>query len=84
VGYAATGNHHAIATERQARGVSYSKAHLWRLERAGKFPRRVKLTPNGINYWRDDELDAFLAQRSADRWRPLGEVAAAVVDKVRP
>lgn len=51
----------------KARGVTYSRAHLWRLMRARKFPQAVKLSANGVNHWREDELDAFLEQRSAER-----------------
>ena len=45
------------------RRVPYSEAHIWRLEQAGKFPRRAHLGANRvawveaeINDWVDDCL----------------------------
>jgi prophage regulatory protein len=48
------------------KGVDYSKAHLWRLERDGKFPKRVRL---GISKhgWVDSEIDEWIAGRMAQR-----------------
>jgi prophage regulatory protein len=49
----------------RARGIPYSKMHLGRLMRAGKFPRSVKLTDaqNSPNLWHEDEVDALLVER---------------------
>ena len=30
----------------QERGVPYGKVQLWRLEKAGKFPKRVPISPS--------------------------------------
>ncbi|MCO5129294.1 MAG: AlpA family phage regulatory protein [Xanthobacteraceae bacterium] len=41
------------------KGIPYSKPHLWRLERDGKFPRRVPVGPNRYGYV-EGEIDAYL------------------------
>lgn len=50
----------------QARGIVYSKVHLWRLERDKKFPQRVPLSANRHG-WLETEVDAWLSQRIAAR-----------------
>jgi prophage regulatory protein len=42
----------------KAKGVSYSKPHLWRLERDGKFPKRVPTGPARYAYV-ESEIDAY-------------------------
>ena len=51
------------------RGITYSKMHLGRLMRAGKFPRSVKLNdaPNSPNVWNEVEIDEHQARRLAAR-----------------
>ncbi|WP_084029845.1 AlpA family phage regulatory protein [Bradyrhizobium sp. LMTR 3] len=44
-------------------GVRYSRQHLDRLEKAGQFPRRVKLTPNGRVGWVQSEIHDWLKDR---------------------
>ena len=39
-----------------------SDTTLWRLEKEGKFPKRVKLT-NKIVGWYEDEVDAWIESR---------------------
>jgi prophage regulatory protein len=54
--------------ELKARGVPYSKPHLWRLERAGKFPKRVPIGPARYGYIVseiDDYIAALVAARDA-------------------
>ena len=48
------------------RGISFSKVHLWRMERDNKFPKRVALSENRHS-WLENEIDAWLAQRIAAR-----------------
>ena len=48
------------------RGVPYSKAQLWRLWNAGKFPRPVKLSQSR-NAWIAAEVDAWLKSKIAER-----------------
>ena len=54
---------------RQMKGIPFSQAHLGRLEKAGRFPRRVFLGPKTVA-WREDELDAWSAARSNERGAP--------------
>jgi prophage regulatory protein len=53
-------------TDLHARGIRYSRCHLWRLQRDNKFPKPVKLSATR-NAWRADEVDAWIAQRIAER-----------------
>jgi len=39
-----------------------SRTTLWRLERAGKFPMRLRLSANRIG-WRKDEVEGWIATR---------------------
>lgn len=39
-----------------------SKTTIWRLERAGKFPRRLRLSPGAVGYRRAD-IKSWLASR---------------------
>jgi prophage regulatory protein len=48
-------------------GIRYSKAHLWRLWAADKFPKPIKLTPTSRNVWSADEVDTWIKQRIAER-----------------
>jgi len=48
------------------KGVSYSRAHIDRLVKAGKFPRPIKLGDNR-NAWIEAEIDAWIEARIADR-----------------
>jgi prophage regulatory protein len=58
------------------KGISYSKTQLWRLEKGGKFPRRVPLSgnPNGRHGWVDSEIDAWIQARIAERDASKSEV----------
>ena len=51
------------------KGIPYSKAQLWRLEKRGEFPRRIQLTncANGRHVWSEDEVDAWISKRIARR-----------------
>jgi prophage regulatory protein len=46
--------------------VPYTRQHLGRLERAGRFPRRVALGPGRVA-WAEDEIRAWMESRKADR-----------------
>ena len=56
----------------RAKGVPYSKIHLWKLEKAGKFPRRVPIGANR-HAWVESEIDAHIDEKISQR-------DAAVVD----
>jgi prophage regulatory protein len=49
-----------------AKGVPYSKPHLWRLERANKFPKRVPIGAGRYAYI-EAEIDAWIDARIAER-----------------
>lgn len=46
--------------------VLYSPQHIARLEKAGKFPKRVLLGPNRVG-WVEAEVKDWLQQRMDDR-----------------
>jgi prophage regulatory protein len=44
----------------------YSRSSLWRLEKEGEFPRRVKLTPGGRRIgWKESEIQDWIESREA-------------------
>jgi len=51
------------------KGISYSRQHLYRLEKAGEFPRRFQLTPgkNGRKFWWENEIDGWLKSKAETR-----------------
>ena len=46
--------------------VPYSASHLWRLERAGQFPKRVRLGGNRVA-WLQSEVSAWVESKLASR-----------------
>jgi len=50
----------------KAKGIPYSKPHLWRLERADKFPKRVPIGAGRYAYV-EAEVDEWIAARIAAR-----------------
>lgn len=44
-------------------GIKYVRQSLFRLEKAGQFPARVKLTPNGRVGWIESEIHDWLRDR---------------------
>jgi prophage regulatory protein len=50
----------------KAKGVPYSKCHLWRLEKAGKFPRRVPIGSGRYAYV-ESEIDEHIARLVSQR-----------------
>jgi prophage regulatory protein len=51
----------------RAKGFPYSRTHLWRLVKVGKFPKPVKLGDGARNAWVEEEIDALIAERMAAR-----------------
>lgn len=47
-------------------GIPWSRQHVGRLERAGQFPRRLKLGAKTA-CWRVSEVEAWIQARAADR-----------------
>ena len=48
------------------RGIPYSKVQLWRLERDGRFPKRVSVGPSRYA-WLESEIDQYIAERVRQR-----------------
>lgn len=53
-------------TDLVLKGINFSRQHLHRLIKAGKFPRPVKLGENR-NAWPEREIDAWLDAKVAER-----------------
>jgi prophage regulatory protein len=51
---------------RALKGIPWSRAHVWRLVRAGHFPAPLKLGL-GTNGWLSGEIDDWIAARAAER-----------------
>lgn len=49
--------------------VGFCPMTIWRREKAGTFPRRVKLGPNSVA-WVEQEIEAWCTERTAERDRP--------------
>jgi prophage regulatory protein len=60
----------------KGKGVPYSKPHLWRLEKALKFPLRVPIGPGRYGYV-EEEIDAYVAALIAARDETVAAAAAA-------
>ena len=46
--------------------VPYPPSHIWRLERTGQFPQRVRLGQNRVA-WLESEVDAWVDSKIAAR-----------------
>ena len=46
--------------------VPYSRSHLWRIERQGLFPKRVRLGANRVG-WVEAEILDWLSSKLAER-----------------
>lgn len=56
-----------IISKRQLRDlVPYSPQHIARLEKAGKFPKRVQLGPNRVG-WVEEEVQDWLVAKAIQR-----------------
>ena len=55
-----------ISQKQLASRVPYSPVQIWRLEKAGTFPRRIQLGPNRVG-WVEAEIEAWLRKRLDDR-----------------
>ena len=60
---------------RPVKGVSYSRVQLWRLEKIGRFPKRI---PLGANHhgWAEHEIDNWIRERIAARDAAMAPEAA--------
>lgn len=48
--------------------VGLSPMTIWRRQKSGTFPRRVRLGPNAVG-WVEEEIEAWCAERAAERDR---------------
>ncbi len=48
--------------------VPYSDMQIWRFERDGKFPKRIKLGANRVG-WLLSEVEDWIAEKAAERVR---------------
>lgn len=47
------------------KGIKFSDTHIWRLIRAGDFPKPVKI--GNRNHWVETEIDRYIADKLAQR-----------------
>ncbi len=59
-------NDRIIRAPERRRLVPYSDMHIWRLEQAGVFPKRIKLGPNSVG-WSLHEIVEWIDARKAER-----------------
>jgi prophage regulatory protein len=59
----------------RAKGIPYSNVHLLRMEREGRFPRRLRLGENRVAYL-EAEVDAWLKARLDARDDPVAASSA--------
>jgi prophage regulatory protein len=56
-----------LITQRELRGIiPFTPQHILRLEKKGRFPRRVRLGENRV-VWLLSEIEAWIAERMAAR-----------------
>lgn len=48
------------------KGIIYSKVQLWRLEKAGRFPKRIPLGA-ARHAWAEHEIDSWIDERMRER-----------------
>ncbi len=48
------------------KGISFCRMHIDRLEKAGKFPRRVKISDRAVG-WIEAEIDAWQKAKADQR-----------------
>jgi prophage regulatory protein len=63
-----TSSDRIISAKERRELVPYSCMHIWRLERAGRFPRRIHLGPNRVG-WSLAEIDEWIEGKKAERGR---------------
>ncbi len=59
-------NMRVLRKKEVANRVGYSAMHIWRMEREGRFPRRLQLGPNAVG-WLESEVDDWISARAAER-----------------
>lgn len=51
----------------RAKGFKYSRAHFWRLIKAGLFPKPIKTYSTSRNLWVEEEIDEHIKSLIAER-----------------
>lgn len=59
----------------KTRGITFTNAHLIRLEKAGAFPRRLRITAGRVA-WLAGEIDDWITSKAAARGVKRGTEAA--------
>ncbi len=57
---------HIIGAPKRREMVPYSDMHIWRLEKAGKFPKRIPIGPSRVG-WSLQEVTQWVEDRKAER-----------------
>ena len=55
-----------VSSKERRQLIPYSDMHVWRLEKAGRFPRRIRLGPNRVG-WSLRELEEWMQARMNER-----------------
>lgn len=55
-----------LREQERHRRTGVSRVQVWRLERQGKFPKRVRLGENSVG-WLKHEIDAWIELKAAQR-----------------
>jgi prophage regulatory protein len=61
---ASSARNRIIGSAERRRLLPFSDMHIWRLEKAGRFPRRIKLGDHRIGWALDEVLDWIEARKS--------------------
>lgn len=61
--------------ELKPKGVPFTRQHIDRLEKAGRFPRHIKVGKN-TNGWIESEVDQYIINRIKERDQALMPEAA--------
>jgi prophage regulatory protein len=59
---------------KEKKGINWSRVHVSRQEKAGKFPKHVNLAPQSIG-WIEEEIDAWIEARAAERSEKPAQIA---------
>ena len=55
-----------ITANERRRLVPYSDMQIWRMERDGRFPRRIKLGPHRVG-WSENEVAEWIEEKKQNR-----------------
>ena len=58
--------------------IPYSDMHIWRLEKVGQFPKRIRLGENRVG-WSFQELQEWIAARKLERGLSEPDVSSTTI-----